>query len=94
MLRCLTDDDGIDLIYLNTYVSHGLRPELYEKLLPLHRLLYGKTRRCLVLRPIPAGGPGFRTLAETCGIPFYATARRPSGPCRTWPGTPLAGTSS
>ena len=72
----LADDDGIDLIYVNTYVSHGLQPELYEK---LFRYMGSFTEKPVVAwsyGPFQQAVLDFGTLAETCGIPFYATSKK------------------
>jgi acyl-CoA synthetase (NDP forming) len=72
----LRRDENVDCIYLNTYVSHGLKPAYYEELLrymsrfkekPIVCWCYGPSRQ-LVLE--------FGELAERCGIPFYLTSRK------------------
>ena len=72
----LREDDNIDCIYLNTYVSHTLRPEYYKDLLqyigscrekPIVSWCYGPSRQ-LVLE--------FGALAERAGIPFYLTSKK------------------
>ena len=72
----LREDENIDCIYLNTYVSHGLKPEYYTDLL-CH---IGSCRE----KPIVSWcyGPGrqlvheFGSLAERSGIPFYLTSKK------------------
>jgi acetyltransferase len=70
----LREDDNIDCIYVNGYVSHGLKPAYYADLLhdmgscrekPIVSWCYGPSRT-LVME--------FGDLAERCGIPFYATS--------------------
>jgi len=72
----LRRDDNIDCIYLNTYVSHGLKPEYYAELLrymakfkekPVVSWCYGPAKD-LVLE--------FGALAERTGIPFYLTSKK------------------
>ncbi len=72
----LRQDENIDCIYLNTYVSHGLKPEYYADLLryigsckekPIVSWCYGPARQ-LVLE--------FGALAERSGIPFYLTSKK------------------
>jgi acyl-CoA synthetase (NDP forming) len=72
----LREDDNIGCIYLNTYVSHTLRPEFYTDLLqyigackekPIVSWCYGPSRQ-LVLE--------FGALAERAGIPFYLTSKK------------------
>ena len=72
----LRRDENIDCIYLNTYVSHGLKPTYYEELLrhigscrekPIVCWCYGPSKQ-LVLE--------FGILAERLGIPFYLTSRK------------------
>lgn len=67
----LRKDEHIDGIYLNGYISHGLKPAYYEELLchigscrekPIVSWCYGPSRQ-LVLE--------FAELAERFGIPFY-----------------------
>jgi acyl-CoA synthetase (NDP forming) len=72
----LRADENIDCIYLNAYVSHGLKPAYYEELLryigscrekPIVCWCYGPSRQ-LVLE--------FGVLAECLGIPFYLNSRK------------------
>jgi acyl-CoA synthetase (NDP forming) len=72
----LKADENIDCIYLNAYVSHGLKPAYYEELLryigscrekPIVCWCYGPSRQ-LVLE--------FGVLAECLGIPFYLNSRK------------------
>ena len=69
-------DTNIDCLYLNTYVSHGLRPAYYEELLryigscrekPIVSWCYGPSKEFV---------HDFAALAERCGIPFYPTTRK------------------
>ncbi len=69
----LREDDHVDCIYLNGYISQGLKPDYYEELLshigscrekPIAAWCYGPSKQ-LVLE--------FGELAEKCGIPFYLT---------------------
>jgi acyl-CoA synthetase (NDP forming) len=72
----LQNDESVDCIYINTYVSHGLKPEYYSELLqyigncrqkPLAAWSYGPSRP-LVLE--------FGELAESIGIPFFLTTAK------------------
>ncbi len=77
--RCfdiLTHDDTVDCIYLNTYVSHGLKPEFYNELLdyignyrekPVVAWSYGPSRKLVT---------EFGELAESYGIPFFFTTAK------------------
>ncbi|MBP7341804.1 MAG: CoA-binding protein [Syntrophaceae bacterium] len=72
----LREDENIDCIYFNGYVSHGLQPAFYEELLyyigscrekPIVSWCYGPSQK-LVLE--------FGALAERFGIPFYLSSRK------------------
>jgi len=72
----LAADENIDCIYLNTYLSHVVRPEYYDGLLqhigdfrekPIVAWAYGTSRRLV---------EDFGTLAESRGIPFFFTTRK------------------
>jgi len=72
----LAADENIDCIYVNTYVSHALKPKYYDGLLkhigafrakPVVAWSYGTSRKLV---------EEFATLAESHGIPFYATTRK------------------
>ncbi|HQK99792.1 MAG TPA: CoA-binding protein [Smithellaceae bacterium] len=72
----LKDDENIDCLYINAYISHGLAPAYYEELLgyigscqakPVVSWCYGPSRQGVV---------EFGKLAERCGIPFYSTTRK------------------
>ncbi len=72
----LREDGQIDCIYLNSYVSHGYRPENYVGLLryigscrekPIVCWCYGPSRQ-LVLE--------FGNLAERAGVPFYLSSKK------------------
>jgi hypothetical protein len=72
----LREDENIDCIYLNGYISHGLQPAFYEDTLryigscrekPIVSWCYGPSQK-LVLE--------FGALAEGFGIPFYLSSRK------------------
>ena len=72
----LATDENIDCIYVNTYVSHIVRPEYYEGLLkhigafrakPVVAWSYGTSRKMV---------ENFAALAESYGIPFFSTTRK------------------
>ncbi|MDD4357493.1 MAG: CoA-binding protein [Smithellaceae bacterium] len=69
----LRGDENIDCIYLNAYISHGLKPAYYEELLghigscrekPIVSWCYGPSKQLVI---------EFGELAERFGIPFYLT---------------------
>lgn len=72
----LAADENIDCLYVNTYLSHIVRPEYYEELLrhigafrdkPVVAWAYGTSRRLV---------EEFGVLAESYGIPFFFTTRK------------------
>jgi len=72
----LAADEQIDCLYINTYVSHIVRPEYYDGLLkhigsfgdkPVAAWAYGTSRRLV---------GEFAVLAESHGIPFFSTTRK------------------
>jgi acyl-CoA synthetase (NDP forming) len=72
----LAAEKNIDCIYVNTYVSHVVRPEYYKELLqhigsvrdkPIVAWSYGTSRKLV---------EEFALLAESCGIPFFFTTRK------------------
>lgn len=69
----LHEDENIDCIYLNGYISHVLKPAYYEELLshigscrtkPIVSWCYGPSKQLVI---------EFGEMAERCGIPFYLT---------------------
>ena len=69
----LRKDENIDCIYLNAYISHGLKPAYYEDLLryigscrekPIVSWCYGPAKQLVI---------EFGEMAERSGIPFYST---------------------
>jgi acyl-CoA synthetase (NDP forming) len=72
----LAADEGIDCLYINTYVSQAVRPEYYDGLLrhigafhakPVVAWSYGTSRRLV---------EDFSVRAESYGIPFFSTTRK------------------
>ena len=72
----LKEDENIDCIYLNTYISHGLNPAYYEELLcyigsyrtkPIVSWCYGPSKQLVI---------EFGQMAERFGIPFYLTTNK------------------
>lgn len=72
----LMADDNIDCVYLNTYISSYLTPDVYEEVL---RHMAGNLRKPVVAwsyGPSTESVTKLGALTEKCGIPFYPTTRK------------------
>lgn len=72
----LRADENIDCIYLNAYVSHGLKPAYYEELLRYIGSCREKPIVCWCYGPSTQLVLEFGVLAECLGIPFYLNSRK------------------
>lgn len=69
-------DENIDCIYLNAYVSYGLKPEYYEELLGAIGSCREKPIVCWCYGPSMQLVLEFGRLAERRGIPFYLNSKK------------------
>jgi len=77
--RCfdvLSSDEAIDCIYMNTYISGYMVPEMYEGLFSHISSNLSKPVVMWSYGPSPEAVRGLGALAESHGIPFYTTTRK------------------